>query len=320
MILITWSTCTHIIYTMRILCSTLFIGLAVFTQQGYASCLIEEFMGTLTSTNIYVVAIFGIAGAMRGGEFPELQVQDVEDTGSQLIVTILKTKTDTPRTFVIGAEYRNKILQYKALRPKNSNTDSQSSATVTHTLTSTIQTAPNLQLTAHPMTEAPKIYSTPITSSAVTNTVTSSSIADTPKTIASPITHKITSTTTAHTTTTTTITSSTNPINSTVLNNTSRASSEDISSPLEMDHDLVMDYFNDDFSAPIEEKKTEHSKSSSKPVRPNTHSPNSGLLDAKRRKKISLKNDDIQNILKSIPENANIKFEFHFHYHEDKEN
>ncbi|KAH0560714.1 hypothetical protein KQX54_007437 [Cotesia glomerata] len=185
---------------------------------------------------------------MRGGEFPELQVQDVEDTGSQLIVTILKTKTDTPRTFVIGAEYRNKILH-------------QSSATVTHTLTSTIQTAPNLQLTAHPMTEAPKIYSTPITSSAVTNTVTSSSIADTPKTIASPITHKITSTTTAHTTTTTTtITSSTNPINSTVLNNTSRASSEDISSPLEMDHDLVMDYFNDDFSAPIEEKKTEHSR------------------------------------------------------------
>ncbi|KAH0561552.1 hypothetical protein KQX54_017601 [Cotesia glomerata] len=110
---------------------------------------------------------------MRGGEFPELRVQDVEDTGSQLIVTILKTKTDYPRTFVIGPEYRNKILQYKALRPKNSNTDSQSSATVTHTLTSTIQTAPNLQLTAHPMTEAPKIYSTPITSSAVTNTVTS---------------------------------------------------------------------------------------------------------------------------------------------------
>ncbi|KAH0561259.1 hypothetical protein KQX54_015418 [Cotesia glomerata] len=261
---------------------------------------------------------------MRGGEFPELRVQDVEDTSSQLIVTILKTKTDYPRTFVIGPEYRNKILQYKALRPKNSNTDSQSSAAVTHTLTSTIQTAPNLQFTAHPMTEAPKIYSTPITSSAVTNTVTSSSTADTPKTIASPITHKITSTTTAHTTTTTT-TTSTYPINSTVLNNTSRASSEDISSPIEMDHDLVMDYFNDDFSAPIEEKKTEHSKSSSKPVRPNTHSPNSGLLVAKRRKKISLKNDDIQNILKSIPENANIKFEnckfeFHFHYHEDKEN
>ncbi|CAG5109262.1 Protein of unknown function [Cotesia congregata] len=174
-----------------------------------------------------VVVIFGITGAMRGGEFPELRVQDVEDTGSQLIVTILKTKTDYPRTFVIGPEYRNKILQYKALRPNNSNTD--------------------------------------------------------------------------------------------------RASLEDISSPLEMDHDIVMDYFNDDFSAPIEEKKTEHSKSSSKPVRPSTHSPNSGLPDAKRRKKISLRNDDIQNILKSIPENANIKFEnckfeFHFHYHEDKEN
>ncbi|KAH0557402.1 hypothetical protein KQX54_005426 [Cotesia glomerata] len=173
----------------------------------------------------------------------------------------------------------------------------QSSATVTHTLTSTIQTAPNLQLTAHPMTEAPKIYSTPITSSTVTNTVTSSSTADTPKTIASPITHKITSTTTAHTTTTTTTTTSSEyPINSTVLNNTSRASSEYISSPLEMNHDLVMDYFNNYFSAPIEEKKTEHSKSSSKPVQPNTHSPNSGLLDAKRKKKISLKNDDIQNI------------------------
>ncbi|XP_074112814.1 uncharacterized protein LOC141536288 [Cotesia typhae] len=155
------------------------------------------------------------------------------------------------------------------------------------------------------MTEAPMMYSTPITSSAVTNTVTS--------------------TTTAHTTTTTTTSSSsTCPINSTVLNNTSRASS-DVSSPLEMDHDLIMDYFNDDFSAPIEEKKTEHSKSSSKPVRPNTRFSDSGLLDAKRRKKIALKNDDIQNILKSIPENANIKFEnckfeFHFHYHEDKEN
>ncbi|XP_057339902.1 uncharacterized protein LOC130677239 [Microplitis mediator] len=71
-----------------------------------------------------VVAIFDIAGAMRGGEFPDLRVQDIEDTGSQLIVTILKTKTDYPRTFVIGPEYRSKILQYKALRPKDSNTDS----------------------------------------------------------------------------------------------------------------------------------------------------------------------------------------------------
>ncbi|KAH0567670.1 hypothetical protein KQX54_011505 [Cotesia glomerata] len=110
---------------------------------------------------------------MRGGKFSELRVQDIEDTGSQLIVTVLKTKTDYPRTFVIGP---NTIVKFCSIKLYDLRTQIR---IVTHTLTSTIQTAPNLQLTTHPMTEAPKIYSTPTTLSTILNTITSTSTTDT---------------------------------------------------------------------------------------------------------------------------------------------
>ncbi|CAD6218067.1 GSCOCG00011419001-RA-CDS [Cotesia congregata] len=43
-----------------------------------------------------VIAIFGVSGAMRGQEICDLAVQDVEDTGTQMIATVLKTKINIP--------------------------------------------------------------------------------------------------------------------------------------------------------------------------------------------------------------------------------
>ncbi|CAG5100853.1 Protein of unknown function [Cotesia congregata] len=70
-----------------------------------------------------VIAIFGVSGAIRGQEICDLAAQNVEDTGTQLIVTALKTKSKYLWTFVIGLEFREKIRQYPALRPKDTRTD-----------------------------------------------------------------------------------------------------------------------------------------------------------------------------------------------------
>ncbi|XP_044594033.1 uncharacterized protein LOC123271707 [Cotesia glomerata] len=70
-----------------------------------------------------VILIFGFCGALRSGEYCSIKTQDVEDTGTQFIVTIRDTKNYYPRSFVIMNEYSDKVRQYVALRPENSNTD-----------------------------------------------------------------------------------------------------------------------------------------------------------------------------------------------------
>ncbi|XP_053596594.1 uncharacterized protein LOC128668222 [Microplitis demolitor] len=79
------------------------------------------------SDNIYlamkVILIFGFCGALRSGEYCSIKTQDVEETGTQFIVTIRDTKNYYPGSFVIMDEYSDKIRQYVALQPENSNTD-----------------------------------------------------------------------------------------------------------------------------------------------------------------------------------------------------
>lgn len=63
------------------------------------------------------MAIFGVTGACRGGEFVKIQAKDVEVQGNLIIVRIPKTKTDVPRSFAIEGELARIVKKYIELRP-----------------------------------------------------------------------------------------------------------------------------------------------------------------------------------------------------------
>lgn len=69
--------------------------------------------------------MFGILGATRTDELVNLRVQDViirED--NTMMVNILKTKTEAPRSFTISDRYYLDIVrQYMNLRPSHTLTD-----------------------------------------------------------------------------------------------------------------------------------------------------------------------------------------------------
>ncbi|XP_057328498.1 uncharacterized protein LOC130676889 [Microplitis mediator] len=69
-----------------------------------------------------VILIFGVFGAMRSSEFCQMNVQDIEDTGNQFIVTIKDNKNYYPRNFIIGKEYYAIVRKYIDLRPKDIDT------------------------------------------------------------------------------------------------------------------------------------------------------------------------------------------------------
>lgn len=87
---------------------------------------VETFLKTAPD-DIYlmkkVVLIFGIAGACRCDELTKLQVNNIEDKGSLLIVKIPDTKTNKSRTFIVtnddgnGIDYLDIIRKYMKLRP-----------------------------------------------------------------------------------------------------------------------------------------------------------------------------------------------------------
>ncbi|XP_074096371.1 uncharacterized protein LOC141525706 [Cotesia typhae] len=64
-----------------------------------------------------VILTFGVFGALRTSEICNLSIQDVEDTGNQMIVTINDNKNCYPRNFVVGKEYYNHVKKYISLRP-----------------------------------------------------------------------------------------------------------------------------------------------------------------------------------------------------------
>ncbi|KAH0557326.1 hypothetical protein KQX54_004074 [Cotesia glomerata] len=73
----------------------------------------QNFLKWKTQKNINdisenVILIFGFCGALRSGEYCSIKTQDVEDTGTQFIVTIRDTKNYYPRSFVIMNEYSDK--------------------------------------------------------------------------------------------------------------------------------------------------------------------------------------------------------------------
>lgn len=78
-----------------------------------------------------VVLIFGIAGACRRDELVKLEVSDVEEKDSVIIVTISDTKTHKTRIFTItnngtgssSLDYLKLCRQYFSLRPKNPTTN-----------------------------------------------------------------------------------------------------------------------------------------------------------------------------------------------------
>ncbi|KAF2879230.1 hypothetical protein ILUMI_26944 [Ignelater luminosus] len=73
-----------------------------------------------------VALIFGIAGALRREELYKMTLEDINDTGTVLIITIPDSKTHIQRRFTVIAETTQKNLnlieiyrKYKAQRPKN---------------------------------------------------------------------------------------------------------------------------------------------------------------------------------------------------------
>lgn len=57
--------------------------------------------------------IFGVAGACRGNELVQVSVNDVKDTGSEIIVDVKNTKNKIDRTFVIkNGEDNNSLIKH----------------------------------------------------------------------------------------------------------------------------------------------------------------------------------------------------------------
>lgn len=73
---------------------------------------------------VKVIAMIGIAGGCRREELYSMALNDIQDTGTQLIVTIPQTKTNVKRVFTIineieGINFLEIYRRYLALRPKN---------------------------------------------------------------------------------------------------------------------------------------------------------------------------------------------------------
>lgn len=79
--------------------------------------------GDETYLFIKVALIFGLNGACRRSELCNLTVNDIEDTGSILVVTLRDTKTQKRRIFTITTEINGYQLYHKyfRLRPTNIN-------------------------------------------------------------------------------------------------------------------------------------------------------------------------------------------------------
>lgn len=69
---------------------------------------------------IKVVLMFGLNGACRRAELCSLTVEDIEDTGTMLVVTLHDTKTKKKRVFTVGSECNGYDIYHKyfRLRPK----------------------------------------------------------------------------------------------------------------------------------------------------------------------------------------------------------
>ena len=69
-----------------------------------------------------IVCIFGDCGACRGGEFGNVNLNDIDEHGRTFLVRIPTTNTKVPRSFTIGAEFYDLGKKYMELRPNNATT------------------------------------------------------------------------------------------------------------------------------------------------------------------------------------------------------
>ncbi|KAJ8949106.1 hypothetical protein NQ318_012854 [Aromia moschata] len=83
----------------------------------YESTQISDFLNNAPD-EVYlmakVVVVFGIAGACRICEVNQVRLDDIEDSGTFLIVKLKQTKNDVNRRFVVTEEY---IKFYRIYRP-----------------------------------------------------------------------------------------------------------------------------------------------------------------------------------------------------------
>ncbi|XP_071573031.1 uncharacterized protein [Temnothorax nylanderi] len=66
-----------------------------------------------------LATIFGICGACRREELTKINIQDIEDKQSILLIKIPITKNNKPRSFVVTEEFYSVYKKYISLRPKN---------------------------------------------------------------------------------------------------------------------------------------------------------------------------------------------------------
>lgn len=69
---------------------------------------------------------FGVLGTCRGVELTNLIVDNVKDTGEEIVVKVPDTKTNKtkkPKIYIINGEFTNIVREYVKLRPKNSSTN-----------------------------------------------------------------------------------------------------------------------------------------------------------------------------------------------------
>lgn len=66
---------------------------------------------------IKVVLIMGVFGACRREELCQMTLDNIQDLGTSLMVTIPNTKTNVPRTFTVVGKYMEFYHRYLALRP-----------------------------------------------------------------------------------------------------------------------------------------------------------------------------------------------------------
>jgi hypothetical protein len=66
---------------------------------------------------------FGILGTCRGDELTNLNIENVTDSGNEIIVRIPDTKTKVPKVYIIDGEFKNIVREYMKLRPKNARTN-----------------------------------------------------------------------------------------------------------------------------------------------------------------------------------------------------
>ena len=70
-----------------------------------------------------IILIFGICGALRCDEAKNMKVDDVEDLGDWLLISVRENINDFPGQFMIGNLFYSKVKAYMDLKPPDQFSD-----------------------------------------------------------------------------------------------------------------------------------------------------------------------------------------------------